>query len=381
MKVVLTCNGSRRYYGGNKYFFFLAKYLIKEGIDVEVIVDSDEGRGKLTEVCSTVRGTVIGPATGGKMNTVTSALYSFRLARYLRDISFDILHTATTMSFFYLASSNRAPTVFQVFGNEGFTDVDTLQARGLTKMYYQFLVQPAWRYCAARAAAIAAEGEFQIEEIAKTCRVSRDKIFVLPVGVYSSFIKERLKARKMTREQLGLTDKDFVLLSVSNLYPVKGVGYLIDAFRLVRQKLAEARLIIIGTGPEEQNMYNQIGAYQLMDSVIHLKNVPEVTLYDYYALSDLYVSPILQRDFIMGILEAEVCGLPIVSTGQEWLVKEGENGYVVPPRNPPAMAEAILKIYSGDREAMGITSQEIATDYDFEVTVKETVKLYQRLLG
>jgi len=380
MKVVLTCNGTRRYYGAAKYFYFLAEYLVKEGIDVEVIVDSVKGKGKLAEICRHVKSTVIGPATAGRMNTLTSALYSLNLARYLKDSSFDILHTYSTMPLFYLALSNRAPTVFQVFGNEGFTEPEALKARSLSKIYYHFLVQPAWRYCAARADAVAAEGEFQIEEIAKTCRVSRDKIVVLPIGVYSAFIKERLKAKRITRKQLGLTENDFVLLSVSNLYAIKGISYLIDAFRLVRQKLAEARLIIIGAGPEEQSMYSQIRAYRLTDSIIHLKNVPEGALYDYYALSDLYVSPILQRDFIMGILEAEVCGLPIVSTGQEWLIRQGESGYVVPPRDPAAMAKAILKVYSKDRKAMGILSKKIAQDYDFELTTKETIKLYQNLL-
>lgn len=381
MKVVLTCNGTRRYYGAAKYFYFLAKYLVKEGIDVEVIVDSDEGRKKLTEICRNVRGTVIGPATSGKMNTLTSALYSLNLARYLKDSSFDILHSYSTMPLFYLALSNRAPTVFQVFGNEGFTEPEALKARSLSKIYYHSLVQPAWRYCAARANAIAAEGEFQIEDIAKTCRVSRDKIVVLPIGVYSTFIKERLKARGITRKQLGLTEDSFVLLSVSNLYAIKGISYLIDAFRLVKQKLAEVKLIIIGAGPEEQSMYSQIRAYQLTDSIIHLKNVPEVTLYDYYAISDLYVSPILQRDFIMGILEAEVCGLPIVSTGQGWLIRQGESGYVVPPRDPVAMAEAVLKVYDGDRKTMGVMSRKIAKGYDFELTTKETIKLYQNLLA
>lgn len=381
MRVVLACCGTSYYYGFPKYFYLLAKYLAKQGIEVELVIDSEKGREKVKEVCGDVKTTVIRPSTGVGANVLRRSLYSMNVARYLRNKSFDILHTAATIPFAYLHIRNRAPTVFQPFGNESFTQQDVLPAKGLRQVFYRLLAQPVWRYCGVHADAIAAEGEFQIEELIEAYGVSRNKIFILPVGVDSVFIEEKLKARAIMREQLGLTSNDFVLLSVNTLNVAKGINYLVDAFYLVKQRLANARLIIIGTGPEETRIHDQIRAYQLTDSVIHLKNVPEAVLYDYYALSDLFVSPTLQKDFIMGILEAEVCGLPIVSTGQEWLVRQGQNGYVVPPRDAVTMAEAILNIYGRDRKAMGIISQEIAKDYDFGAIAKLAIKQYQRLLG
>ena len=381
MRVVLACCGTSHYYGFPKYFYLLAKYLAQQGIEVELVIDSEKGREKVKEVCGDVKTTVIRPSTGAGANVLRRSLYSMNVARYLRNRSFDILHTAATIPFAYLHIKNRAPTVFQPFGNESFTQPDVLPAKGLRQMFYRLLAQPVWRYCGVHADAIAAEGEFQIEELIEAYGVSRDKIFILPVGVDSAFIRERLKGKTITREQLGLTSNDFVLLSVNTLNVAKGINYLVDAFYLVKQRLANARLIIIGTGPEETRIHDQIRAYQLTDSVIHLKNVPEAVLYDYYALSDLFVSPTLQKDFIMGILEAEVCGLPIVSTGQEWLVRQGQNGYVVPPRDAVTMAEAILNIYGRDRKAMGIASQEIAKEYDFETIARIAIEQYQRLLG
>jgi len=381
MKVLIACCGTSHYYGFPKYFYLLAKYLAKQGIEVELVIDSEKGREKVKEVCGDVRSTVIRPATGVGANVLRRSLYSLTLARYLRNKSFDILHTGGTIPFAYLHIKNRIPTVFQPFGNESFTHLNVLQMSSPMQMFYRLLAQPVWRYCGSHADVIAAEGEFQIEEITKIYGVSRDKIFILPVGVDSSFIEERIKARTISRKELGLTANDFVLLSVNTLDVVKGINYLVDAFYVVRQRLASARLIIIGTGPEETRIYNQIKAYQLADSIIHLKNVPEVTLYDYYALSDLFVSPTLQKDFIMGILEAEVCGLPIVSTGQDWLVREGENGYIVPQKDHVAMANAILKIYKGNRKAMGIASQKIAKEYDFEAITKLAIKQYQKMLS
>ena len=378
MKVVLACCGTDYYYGFPKYFYLLAKYLAKQDIEVELIIDSEKGREKVKEACGDVKTTVIRPSTGVGVNVLRRSLYSVNLARYLRNKNFDILHTGGTIPFAYLHIKNRKPTVFQPFGNEAFTQPDALQAKGLRQMFYRLLAQPVWRYCGVHADAIAAEGEFQIEGMMELYGASRDKIFILPAGVDSAFIKERLKVITVSREELGLTASDFVLLSVNTLDVVKGINYLIDAFYLVKQKLANARLVIIGAGPEETNIYNQIKSCRLWNSIVHLKNVPEATLYDYYALSDLFVSPTLQKDFIMGILEAEVCGLPIVSTGQDWLVKDGGNGYVVPQKDPVAMAEAILKIYEGDRKAMGLASQQIAKEYDFEAIAKLAIKRYQK---
>ncbi|MGB8707604.1 MAG: glycosyltransferase family 4 protein [Dehalococcoidia bacterium] len=381
MKVILACCGTSHYYGFPKYFYLLAKYLAKQGIEVELVIDSEKGREKVKEVCGNVNTTIIRPSTGVGVNFLRRSLYSINVARYLRDKNFDILHTGGTIPFAYLHAKNRAPTVFQAFGNESFTHLNVLQMSSPMQMFYRLLAQPTWKYCGSHADVIAAEGEFQIEEMMEVYAVSRDKIFILPVGIDSAFIKQALDIRTVSREELGLTASDFTLLSVNTLDVVKGINYLIDAFYLVRQKLANARLIIIGAGPEETNIYNQIKAYQLADSIIHLKNVPEATLYDYYALSDLFVSPTLQKDFIMGILEAEVCGLPIVSTGQDWLIREGENGYVVPQKDPAAMADAILKIYKGNRKTMGIASQKIAREYDFEAITKLAIKQYQKMLS
>jgi len=381
MKIVIACFGTSHYHGAAKYFYFLAKHLARQGIEVEIIVDSDKGRERLEKVCNNVKSTIIHPSTGDKINILGRSLYSMNLARYLKNESFDILHTYAVIPYVYLHMKNRAPTVWQALGNEAFNLPSVLKIRDVTKIFLHFLAQPVWRYCGTQANIIAAEGNFQIEEIMKIYRVSQDKIFVLPIGVDSSLIKERLKTRTISREELGLSSSDFVMLSVNTLHTVKGINYLVDAFYMVKQKLTNAKLIIIGSGPEENRIYSQIRACQLMDSIIPLKNVPEAALYDYYALSDLFVSPTLQKDFIMGILEAEVCGLPVVSTGQAWLIKEGENGYVIPPRDPPAMVEAILKVYNGNRKVMGTVSREIAKDYDFEAIAQIAIKQYQKLLG
>ena len=386
MKIVVACQNPypfcSRYGGESKYIYYLSKYLVKRGVEVEIVASLDNGKRR-TEIYDGIRYTLIPPSFKPRAFLMEpflrSLLLSINVAGYLKGKDFDVLHGYFVIPYAYLHLKKRAPVLYQPFGNEGLTVAKMLKRTILLKIYDRFLMKPLYRYCGRHSEAIAAEGDFQVAEMAQLYGIDVNRVFVLPVGVDCSFIKERLRVKAVLRSDLGLTENDFVLISVNMLSLVKGINYLIDAFHIVKQKLTNAKLLLIGTGNEEKRIEAQINNYCMKDSVIHLRDVSEDTLYDYYAISDLYVSPTLQKDFIMGILEAEVCGLPIVSTGQEWLIKEGVNGYVVPQKDPQALAEGITKVYEGNGKAMGMASQEIAKDYDFEHLAELAVKIYQRL--
>ena len=382
MKVIIACREvypfHYGYSGSPKYIYNLSKYLVKQGVDLEIVTSLHGGKRR-SEIYDGIKYTLVPPRTNRRFTALWCLLFGINLARYLKGKDFDVLHAYDVAPYAYLHLKNRAPVLYQPFGNEGLNMPKWVKRNALLKFYDRFWAGPVWRYCGSHAELVAAEGDFQVEEIMNLYGIGRDRISIIPVGVDSSFIKGRLKARRISQGHLGLTDNDFVLLSVNALRPEKGISYLIDAFDILRHRLEHAKLVIIGAGIEERRITDKIRRYNLTDSVRHLKNVPEDSLYDYYALADVYISPTLQHDFILGILEAEVCGLPVVSTGQEWLIKEGINGYVVPQKDPGAMAEAITKVYEGNREVMGRTSQAVAKDYDFKHLAQSAIRIYQSL--
>jgi glycosyltransferase involved in cell wall biosynthesis len=242
-------------------------------------------------------------------------------------------------------------------------------------------VKHLFKYCIIHADKIISQGDFQTEQIIKIFEVDRGKIFSLPIAIDVSLIKEKKEEKEISRKDLGLSNDDFVLISVNRFTPNKGINYLVDAFNIIRQNLNNAKLILIGTGIEEGKIINKIRNYKLMDDIVHLKDVPESLLYNCYSLSDIYVSPTLQDDFIMGIQEAMVCGLPIVSTSQDFLVKDGVNGYVVPKRDPQAIADAILKIYDNDElKKMGDMSEEMVKKFDMGIIAKIAITEYEKLI-
>ena len=86
------------------------------------------------------------------------------------------------------------------------------------------------------------------------------------------------------------------------------------------------------------------------------------------------------------ILDAQAVGLPVVACrtgGIPEAVKENINGLLVPPRNPEAMAEAILELArnKGKRLKFGKNAKETVKQFSIEKTVQENIKLYEQLLN
>jgi len=193
---------------------------------------------------------------------------------------------------------------------------------------------------------------------------------------------------KLSRRDLKLDENDVVLLTVNRFNPDRCLNDLVDAFAFIRQTIKEAKLILIGRVEDEQEkrvyeeVMERIKKYKIDDHIICCKNVPEHLLYDYYNLSNIYISPTIREDFLLSnIQEAMACGLPVVSTGQEPLVKSGINGYIVPKKNPRAIAEAVLKIHNENKyKVFGAMSREIVKNYDYKSLVKKAIQQYEKLL-
>ena len=362
MKVVLTLYGASGYSGLPKYFYFLAKHLEMNGVETEVIVDSPDRVAKLREVNQLSKVTVISPPV---MGMLSKALFSLNIARYLANKDFDILHSCDVIPYFYLMLKKRKPVVFQPFSSELFQ----LGDNDIRRFFY-----PVLRYCGQKSDALAAVGEWQLDKVLSDYKVRKSKTFVLPVCIDIDFMRSLAGTRRDIRARLGVPDNRFVILSVNILLPCKDIGSLIQAM----EHLPEATLFVVSDGPEMSNLRKLTCEAGLQDRVVFAGRVPERELYDYYAMADVFVSPTLLDGSSMGIMEAEVFRLPIISTHQEFLING--NGYIVPERDPKAIAEAVEKVRNGDRAIMGIRSREIVSQYDFKVVAKTAIAKYKELL-
>lgn len=180
--------------------------------------------------------------------------------------------------------------------------------------------------------------------------VSSDKIFIMP-NVSNIQIRDNdyLNKEKI-EEKFDLTDKK-VILCVGRLIDLKGVDYLINAFATLSNKMDNAVLIIVGDGPEKINLERLTKELNIEDKVIFTGNIENDLVGGYYLVSDVFALPSITTYYAdacpLVVNEAMYFGKPVITSdavGTTFMIKNGENGYVVPEKNSNALCEAIYKV-------------------------------------
>lgn len=180
-----------------------------------------------------------------------------------------------------------------------------------------------------------------------------------------------------------------VVLFVGRLLWLKGIGEFVEAARRLRAAGVPARFAIAGYG-EAGNPVNvppeTLAAWEA-EGVVELwgrrSDMPQV-----YAAAHVVCLPSYHREGIPRVLiEAGACGRAVVAadvSGSRDIVRDGENGLLVPPRDADALATALRRLIEDSdlRRRLGARGREIArAEYSFESVAAATLAVYRRLLG
>jgi glycosyltransferase involved in cell wall biosynthesis len=176
----------------------------------------------------------------------------------------------------------------------------------------------------------------------------------------------------------------FVVGCVANIRPRKGIEVLVDAFGQLPAE-APSYLLLVGNMKSER-LDRAIAANpnrERIRKVGYRKDAPAVI-----AACDVSVLPTLRREGLpKTVIEAMVYGVPPIVTdagGSPELVVHGDSGLVVPPGDAQALADAITKLRTDEplRRRMGQRArQRIATHFNTQTTVAQTLALYRELTG
>ena len=211
----------------------------------------------------------------------------------------------------------------------------------------------------------------------------RDRVGVIYNGIDTAPMATA-DERRRARSALRLDADAFVVATVARLDPVKDLGTLIDAFAVVRRWKANARLVIIGEGPERQAVAERAGRSDVAGAV-------QLTGYrsDVRSLlpaADLYVSSSVTEGISLTILEAMASGVPVVATavgGTPEILSDGTTGVLVPTRNPDRLASALLALAADPARRAALAAaarRRVETAFTIERMVDEYAQAYRRLL-
>ena len=142
--------------------------------------------------------------------------------------------------------------------------------------------------------------------------------------------------------------------AAGRLSPEKGYGVLVAAAAEVLRDAPDVGFIHFGDGPLRAEMIAQIAAYGLQDRFVLAGFRADIT--KVYSALDVFALPSFTEGLPVVVLEAFAASVPVVATavgGTPEVVSNGENGFLVPPRDARALARAIVACIAADRKTMG----------------------------
>jgi colanic acid/amylovoran biosynthesis glycosyltransferase len=177
----------------------------------------------------------------------------------------------------------------------------------------------------------------------------------------------------------------FRVVMVGGLIWRKGYEYALMAFQALLEKGVNAELYIIGSGPEKIRIEYTIQDLQIEGQVHLLGELDPTAVRDRLRQADILLHAGLSEGIANAVIEAMACGLPVVTVdcgGMREAVRDGIEGYLVPPRNPQAMADAIMSLaFQPDlRRQMGAAGrQRVLRQFTVDRQAEQFVELYHKL--
>lgn len=224
-----------------------------------------------------------------------------------------------------------------------------------------------------------------VSEITKSELIQFDiapasKIAVIPLGLDLGPFMECEQHRGELKAELRLPPDTILVGIVARLVPIKDIEAFLTAIQRVRQVHDKVEVAIVGDGELRNALEAQAKALEIADSVHFLgfrKDLPRI-----YADLDLVALSSLNEGLPVSIIEAMASGCTVVSTavgGVPNLIAEGETGFLAPPGDPAALADALLRAIEAKVRWQQIgrrARQQAASRYDVARLVSDMEALY-----
>lgn len=178
---------------------------------------------------------------------------------------------------------------------------------------------------------------------------------------------------------LRATGRSWIVGTVGSLTPRKGHRSLLQAVPLVLQTMPAVHFIIIGEGPEKEDLEALCRSLGIENNVTMLgfqENVPPLL-----RQLDLYVHPSKFEPFGIAILEAMASAKCVIATavgGVQEIVADGETGFLIPSEDPVVMAQSIMNALK-DADGLQICGQNGRRRVEQLFNIRATVKNYEEL--
>jgi glycosyltransferase involved in cell wall biosynthesis len=213
-----------------------------------------------------------------------------------------------------------------------------------------------------------------------------ERLHLVRYGIDVARFRDVVVQRVEQRAALGVPVDCRLVTTICRLYRPRDFETLLHSFAVVRERIRDAHLLIVGDGPYRPRIESLISQLSLVPHVTlagFRRDIPHIL-----AVSDIFVlATDLWEGLPLTILEAMASGLPIVASDVGGIREEiihQQTGIVVPPKNPPVLSRSLLELLSDGERArmMGERGRKRVDEYFTpERMGRETMAVYEGLVG
>lgn len=310
-----------------------------------------------------------------RLARLSSLMFQYsQLKRLLNQIKPDVLHAGWIQTAGLIAALSKFhPFLLMPWGS----DILLYPSRS---RFYRKLTQ----YVIQCSDMVTCDAETVKRKVIELANYPAEKIVVFPWGIDLRLFHPSQEIRNRVRKDLGWDDKK-ILIMTREFRPICGVEYFIKAIPEIIRQVPEVRVLLAGSGSEEQKLHKMVKELKLENIVCFLGYVPNHRLPSYLNAADIYVSSSLSDGSPTSLLEAMACGLPVMVTRipsvLEW-IKDGENGLVVPLRDSQALAEKIVYLIKNEDLMKEMSSRNLAVAKqraDWDKNFNKLEMMYEKL--
>ncbi len=359
--------------GISTYVYNLSKRLVERGHEVTVVT---RGTWRKT-YCEEIEGISVYRVRFIPFFPSPFKIHQIYINKLLKSLkfNFDIIHLHGTLIPVEPVFNNSLPVIFTSHGASK-KKLDFMEAKTL----HFFIVKLLRKHL------------FKLEqEIVK----KSDMLTAVSNSCADEFRAYHSIKKEITIVHNGVDTNYFVpSKNISNLKSVlytgrfevfKGLSDLIECSGIVCKKYPDVKFILVGSGTILDSLKKQASKLKLEDNIIFTGSLSKSQIIEYYQNATIFALPSYREGFPTSLMEAMSCGIPSIATnveGSAELIKDGENGLLVPQKNPKKLAESIIYLLEHEefRNRIGTNARDyIVKNYDWETITDGFEKLYHQL--
>ncbi len=248
---------------------------------------------------------------------------------------------------------------------------------------YSFKQKCAYRLASKWLSAIVAVSDATRKKMIQQYHLPEAKVRTIHYGID---VKKFLgKNPRYIREELGIPKNTIVFGTIARFTEQKGHRYLIQAIPKLIQHFPHVLFLWVGDGPLRPSLIQLAQDHNILSyiQILGFRKDVDALLH----AMDIFVLPSLYEGFPNAVLEAMVCGKPVVATRVDGIpeaVVHGETGVLVPPKDPEALAEALIQMGQNStlRKRMGENGKRRIHEYFLlEHQINAFDQLYKELVN